>query len=342
MAAMPKAELHLHLDGCLRPETALELARRRGLVGPRAGVAAIRRRLTAPRRCADQAEYLRAFDLPVAILQDEDSLERVARELVVDVAADGTRYVEVRWAPALHVANGLSLRQVIAAVAAGTASGAARTGVTARLIATAMRQHDPERNVAVAEEAARARPDGLVGFDLAGPEAAFPDPRLHRRAYAAAAGGGLRLTVHAGEWDGADQVRRALELSPERIAHGAVAVESAGLMAELRSRRVTLDLCPSSNVQAGLYRTVADHPIRALVRAGVPATLSTDARTVASLTLVGEYRRVLQRARLSLSEAWTMNRHALDVAFADEMSLLPLRRAFDAWAADRLELSPPG
>lgn len=339
---MPKAELHLHLDGSLRPATALELARRRDLAGPRATVASMRRRLSAPRRCRDQAEMLRAYDLPIALLQDEEALEQVARELVHDVADDGTRYVEVRWAPALHTARGLSLDRVIAAVAAGTARGAAARDVTARLIVTALRSHAPWANVAVAEAAARAHDVGVVGFDLAGPEAAFPDASAHRRAFAAAADGGLHLTVHAGEWGGAAQVRAALALRPERIAHGAPAVDDPALVSELVHRGITLDLCPTSNVQAGLYRSVAAHPLARLVRAGAPVTLSTDARTVPFLTLVEEYRRVLGQARLTPAELWRLDRHALDVAFADDATLRPLRAAFDAWAAGEPELSPTG
>lgn len=330
---MPKAELHLHLDGSLRPATALELARRRGLATRRTTVAAMRRRLSAPRRCTDQAALLRAFELPVALLQDEESLERSARELVVDVAADGTRYVEIRWAPALHTAGGLSLDQAIGAVAAGVAAGMSATSITARLIATAMRSHDPGHNVAVAEAAGRWRHAGAVGFDLAGPEAAFPDPAIHRRAFEAARAHGLRITLHAGEWGGAEQVRAALRLDPERIAHGAVAVESAGLVAELAARRVTLDLCPTSNVQAGLFPSLAAHPLRVLARSGVPVTLSTDDRTVSLLTLVDEYRRALRYARLTRTELWRIDRHALDVAFAEETHLAPLREAFDRWAA---------
>lgn len=341
-ARMPKAELHLHLDGSLRPATALELARDRGLADRRATVASMRRRLTAPPRCADQAELLRAFDLPVRLLQDADSLARVARELVEDVAADGTRYVEIRWAPALHVERGLSLADGLAAVVAGTAEGAARTGVTARLIAVAMRSHEPRRNVAVAEAAARFRGQGLVGFDLAGPEAAFPDPSRQRRAFAAARRAGLRITLHAGEWGGAAQVRAALALDPERIAHGAPAIDDPSLVAELIARRVTLDLCPTSNVQAGIARSVAAHPLRRLVRAGVRVTLSTDDRTVSALTLTEEYRRVLRLARLTPRQLWAIDRHALDAAFADEATPTPLRADFDRWAAGEPLLAGAG
>jgi adenosine deaminase len=336
---MPKAELHLHLDGSLRPATALELGRRAGLLDRRATLASVRRRLTGPGRSRDQTEYLRAFALPIAVMQDEEALERVARELVLDVAGDATRYVEVRWGPALHTRGGMSLDQVIGAVAAGTAEGARETGVVARLIATAMRSHEPAVNVAVAEAAARARASGVVGFDLAGDEAAFPDPTVHRKAFQAAAAGGLHLTAHAGEWDGAAQIESALALGVERIAHGATAIESRAVLRELISRPVTLDLCPTSNVQAGLYPSVARHPLRDLVRAGVPATLSTDARTVTSLTLVEEYTRVAGSG-LTAAELWRLDRHALDVAFADDAALAPLRGEFDRWASRQTALSP--
>ena len=223
--------------------------------------------------CRDQAELLAAFDLPLTILQDAEALERAAAELVLDVAADGTIYAEVRWAPALHTRRGLRVRQVLEAVAAGTRRGmaevrAAGGDVEVRLIAVAMRSHSPAQNEVVARAAVAASGDGLVGFDLAGAEAAFPDPLAHRRAFGIARAGGLGITVHAGEWGGPAQVRRALALDPTRIAHGAPAVDDPALMAELTRRGVTLDLCPTSNWQAGLVRRLADHPLPRLLRAG--------------------------------------------------------------------------
>jgi adenosine deaminase len=330
--ALPKAELHLHLDGSLRIQTALELAASRRIEAPRTA-AGMRGELVAPPHGADQAELLRAFDLPIALMQDAEALERIAAELIEDKAADNVRYVEVRWGPLLHVRRGLSLEDGIAAVVRGTAAAALRTGVEARLIATALRSHEPANNVRLAEVAARFRDDGLTGWDLAGPEAAFPDPLLHRAAFEAARAGGLRITLHAGEWGGAAQVRRALELDPERIAHGPGAIDDPALMAELRARPVTLDLCPTSNVQAGIVPSLAEHPLARLHRAGVPVTLSTDDTTVSDIRLSDEYERALEQIGLTVEELWAIDRHALDVAFADEATLERLRAEFDRWAA---------
>ena len=311
---MPKAELHLHLDGSLRPETALELARERGL-DDGMDLAAVAARLRAPEQTASQAELLEAFDLPIALMQDAEALERITRELVLDAASDGTRYVEIRWGPALHLLRDLSLHDTIEAVVAGAQRGAAETGVVVRLIAVAIRSHDPELNAAVARESVMWINEGLTGFDLAGPEEAHHDHLEHARAFEIAREGGLGITIHAGEWGGADQVRRALAVSPLRIAHGSRAADDPSLMAVLRERGVTLDVCPTSNVQASIYPSLADFPLPRLLRAGVPVTLSTDDRTVSDLTLVREYDRAHSVLVVSLADLWLMNMHALDVCF---------------------------
>lgn len=338
VAAMPKAEVHLHLDGSLRIDTALELARTRGIDAPRdwTGMSAA---LIAPMPCTTQAELLRAFDLPIALMQDAEALHRVTAELVETKAADAVRYVEIRWGPRLHLSGGLSLAEGIAAVCAGAREAAARTGVVVRLIATALRSHDPDGNVELAETAARFIDAGLTGWDLAGPEERFPDPLDHARAFEAARAQGLRVTIHAGEWGGAAQVRRALAVGPERIAHGPGAVDDAGLVAELRARAITLDLCPTSNWQAGIVDSVAAHPLARLHRAGVPVTLNTDDTTVSDISLSEEYVKAVEMIGLTIPELWTIDRHALDVAFADERTLGPLRQEFDAWAAGIPETS---
>jgi adenosine deaminase len=341
---MPKAELHLHLDGSLRPETALELARTRPARWPASispipdgpdALTAMRSLLVAPPHCRDQAELLRAFDLPVALLQDAEALERVAEELMEDLAGDGTAYAEVRWAPGLHTRAGLTPAQVIEAVAAGTRRGASRFGIDGRLIVVAMRTHGPDEALSVARAAADGRQDGVVGLDLAGPEDLAPDVTPFAPAFRLARDAGLGVTCHAGEWGGAGQVRAALALSPSRIAHGAVAAGDGPLVEALRVRGVTLDVCPTSNVQAGTFAALADHPLPRLVRQGVPVTISTDDRTVSELDLVEEYRRAVDLMGLTPRELVAVARHAHVVAFLhdDETLRGRLLAGFDAWAA---------
>ncbi len=338
---MPKTELHLHLDGSVRIATALDLARTRGIDAPTTP-AGMFDALVAPERTASQAELLERFELPIALLQDAEALERVAGELVELKAAEGVRYVEIRWGPALHTRRGLSLADGIGAVCRGASEASLRTGTVVRLICTALRSHEPALNVVLAETAARFRDLAVTGWDLAGAEERYPDPLVFERAFAAARAGGLRVTIHAGEWGGATQVRRALAVEPERIAHGPLAIDDPSLVAELIARGVTLDLCPTSNVQAGIVGSLADHPLARLYRAGVSVTLSTDDATVSDISLTDEYARAVERIGLTLPELWAIDRRALDVAFADEATLAPLRTEFAAWGSTIPELVPGG
>jgi adenosine deaminase len=335
LAAMPKAELHLHLDGSLRVETALELARARGIDAPRDYDGMFAALCPGKRRLASQAELLRSFELPVALLQDAEALERATRELVESKLADNVRYLEIKWAPALHTTRGLSLDDVVAAVA----SGAKAPGAVVSLTAVAVRSHHPAANVEVALAAERGEVDG---FDLAGLEAEFPDPREHRRAFEAARAGGLHITIHAGEIDddGAS-VRHALELKPERIAHGVSAANDAELCAELIERRITLDLCPTSNVQAASVESLEQHPIARLHRQRVPVSLSTDDATISDVTLSEELLAAHTVIGLTLPELWQMNLHALQVGFGDERRRAALHAEFVQWGSIVPELVGP-
>lgn len=337
--ALPKAELHLHLAGSVRPATAVRLARERGLFGDRSD-AAIVGRMVAPARCRDQAELLEAFAVPVALLQDREALEIAASELVEDVAGDGTRYVEVRFAPASHTRGGLSVEGVIAAVAAGVRA-AERPSLAVRLIVIAMRTDPPGRSVDVARAAVAAAEAGLgiVGFDLAGLEATAPSLEPHLRAFRIARQGGLGLSVHAGEWGGAAQVRAALAVDPDRIAHGGPAIDDPALVAEFIERGITLDLCPTSNVQAALVARIEDHPLPRLARAGVRVTLSTDDRTVSETTLVRELGLALGPLGIARREAVALQRAALDAAFLhhEEALRARLRADLEAWVTQHEE-----
>lgn len=330
--AMPKAELHLHLDGCLRPQTALDLAAEFGVEAPRTWDEMFGA-LVAAAHPGSQAELLKSFELPVQLMQTPEALTRITTELVEDKAADNVRYMEIKWAPAVHLEAGLSLDDVISTVAAAASHAAERLGVVVRLTVVAMRSADPAFNGSVAQAAVRHLGVGVTGFDLAGFEASHPDPTIHAGAFEIARAGGLGLTVHSGELpnDGA-LVWRALELQPDRIAHGAIAVNDPALMATLIERGVTLDLCPTSNVQAGTVAVFADHPLVSLLRAGVPVTINTDDTTISNITLSEEWLSCIRELGLTLPELWSCNLHALDVAFVDEPIRAALRDQFEAWA----------
>jgi adenosine deaminase len=331
---MPKPELHLHLDGSLDPALALELAATRNVDAPR-DWARMRAALVAPERCADQADLLRAFDLPIALLQDAEALDRAAEHLVKAKAAENVAYLELRWGPHLHTAKGLTQSQVIAAVSAGARRAATETGIEVRLIITALRSHSLEENRNLATAAVAAQDIGVVAFDLAGREAAFPDPLTFKEAFDIARSGGLAITLHAGEWGGAAQVRRALEVQPARIAHGGVAVDDPSLCAELAARNVSLDLCPTSNTQAAIVSGYGDFPIAELRRRGVPITLNTDDLVVSDVTLSEEYLHVHRRLGLPVADLIDLARAGYDFAFVSSELRGQLRGTLERWCAAR-------
>jgi adenosine deaminase len=332
LRSLPKAELHLHLDGSMRPSTAVELAAESGQRLTPEDAAA---RLVGPSRCRDQAELLGFFDLPIALLQTTASLRRVTAELVESLADDGLTYAELRWAPRLHLAGGMSVRDVIGAVADGVAEAAARLGPRTPLIGlivTAMRSHPPGANVELAHVAGAFGPP-VVGFDLAGPEAEYPAPP-HAAAFVTAAAAGLALTAHAGEVPGPERIREALAFGVRRIAHGVTTAEDPGLMAQVRELDVTLDLCPTSNVQAAIVPELAAHPLAALHRADVSVTLSTDDRTVSNTTLTEEMARTAAALRLTPAELAAIAVNGFRRAFGPRSVLDPMMRAAEAaWAA---------
>jgi len=337
---MPKAELHLHLDGSLRTNTAIELAQQHGIDAPRTWRDMFHA-LVAPEHPGSQAELLKAFDLPIALMQWPDAMVRIAAELVEDKARDNVRFMEVKWAPAFHTQQGMSLDDVIRAVGEGARAAAARCGVEVRLNVVAIRAHTPELNVAVAEAAVRCRDAGVTGFDFAGYEAANPDPTPHAHAFEVARAGGLGINVHTGEIpDDGTLLRLALQMRPDRISHGVSVANDPALVKQLAADRLTLDLCPTSNVQANAVPSLAEHPLPTLMRAGVPVTINTDDLTVSDITLSEEYGRCVTHLGLTLPEIWACNLHALRVAFVDEPTRARLLAEFEAWARAIPELHP--
>lgn len=325
---LPKAELHVHLDGSLRPETLHALAAERGVALPVPDLASLGdyMRVDDARNLND---YLARFDITLAVMQDAPALERIAHELVIDSAEDGVRYVEVRWCPALNTRGALSLDEVVAAVHRGLRRGERETGTVARSIVCALRNLGASHAQEMAELAVAHRALGVVAFDLAGGEADHP-ARNFVSAFAHARAHDLAVTVHAGEAAGAESIREAVHLcGADRIGHGTRLMEDASLLAYVRDRGITLEVCPTSNVQTRVASSFAAHPIRAQHEAGVRVTINTDNRLMSGVTLTEEYARCADQLGMGLDVLSALSLDAFDAAFLP----LPERRRLRVQAA---------
>ncbi len=322
----PKALLHDHLDGGLRVATVLELA-------------ADAHYEDLPTTDPDELgewfhqggsgsleSYLRAFDHVVAVMQSADALEQVAYEAVVDLAADGVRYAEWRLAPSLHTAEDLEPTEVLAAVAAGIRAGEAETRCVTRLIVSAMRNMTDAD--AVAKLAVASRDLGVVGFDLAGPEAGYPNAD-YRAACRQADEANLAITIHAGEGDGIAQISQALHhCRAGRVGHGVRIIEDAtvsdgeitdlgDLATYVRDMQVTLEVSVLSNVHTGIYPDPASHPVGLLHRAGFAVTLNTDNRLMSGTSLSQEFELVAEHHNFGVEDFHEATRNALRAGFGE-------------------------
>jgi adenosine deaminase len=331
--AIPKAELHLHLDGALRPRTVLELAKEGGVALPTGDVEKLKDFLEATDRTASLVEYIEYFQLPIAVLQSAPALERATYELCEDLNTDNVRYAEIRYGPWLHTEQGLSLTDVIRAVLSGWAAGRKAFGLEGGIIVTALRDMPPAQNLSLAQVAGRFVSEGVVGFDLAGDEAGHP-PILHEDAFRMARSLGLHLTIHAGEAAGPESVRQAISMGARRLGHGVRAEEDAEVLATIRELGIQLDMAPTSNAQTKAVRRLEDHPLKRFYETGIKVTISTDSPTVSHVTLTDEFTTAVRVLGCTREQVWAMNLQALDGGFADEVTRARLRREFvDAQAS---------
>ncbi|HET9877396.1 MAG TPA: adenosine deaminase [Mycobacterium sp.] len=299
----PKALLHDHLDGGLRPATVLDIA---GQIGyddlPATDPDALAMWFRTRSHSGSLERYLEPFSHTVAVMQTPEALHRVARECVEDLAADSVVYAEVRFAPELHIERGLSFDEVTDAVLAGFTDGekaAAAAGHTimVRCLVTAMRHAALSREIA--ELAIRFRDKGVVGFDIAGAEAGYP-PSRHLDAFEYMRDHNARFTIHAGEAFGLPSIHEAIAFcGADRLGHGVriaddISVDDHGrlrlgrLAAILRDKRIPLELCPSSNVQTGAVSSIAEHPFDLLARARFRVTVNTDNRLMSDTSMSNE------------------------------------------------------
>lgn len=300
--SIPKADLHCHLDGSLRPETILDIARSEGLSLPADDREGIREAVHAGKHCEDLVDYLKAFDITCKVLQSEAALRRVAFELAEDAAAENVRYLEVRYAPILHTARGLRLDQIVEAVLDGLQDAEQRYDIKTGLIICGIRNMMPETSMRVAELAVAFKNRGVVGFDLAGAEYNNP-AKLHREAFYLIRNNNINVTIHAGEAYGPESIHQSIHhCGAHRIGHGTRLRENGDLLNFVNDHRIPLEICLKSNIQTRAVESMASHPFKFYLDLGLRVTLNTDNRLITDTTVSDEYFLACQQWNLGVDE----------------------------------------
>ncbi len=326
---LPKAELHCHLDGSLRPETLLELGREYRKPLPRDDAESLREfmRVDDARSLED---YLARFDVTLGVLQTADALERVAYELAIDAGRDGVRYIEVRFAPVLNVHGGLSLGEAVEAPLRGLERAARDGGATGRVIICALRHLSPDVSLELSRLAVAYRTRGVVGFDLAGGELGNP-AALHAAAFEFAQAHDLACTCHAGEGADASSVREAIHrCGAHRIGHGTRLIEDDALTQYVNDRRIPLEICLTSNVQTRAAVSYEAHPLRRYFDRGLNVVLNTDNRLMSGTTLTDEYVHAARSLDFTFDELARVARNGFESAFVPWEEREKLLAGFDA------------
>jgi adenosine deaminase len=341
--ALPKTDLHCHLDGSLRLETILDLGEKNGVRLPADTPEGLARAIHRGEICASLEDYLTAFDVTLAVLQTEEALYRAAHELALDCAAENVRYLEARYSPVLHTRQGLKSTAILEAVLEGLRAAKRETGIKSNVIVCGIRHMDPQTSVRLAELAVAYKGKGVVGFDLAGAEEGHP-ARRHQEAVQLILDNNVNVTIHAGEAYGPESIAQAVHYcGAHRIGHGVRLRENGDLLNYVNDHRVPLELCPSSNVQT---RSVADfesHPLKFYFDFGLRVTVNTDNRLITDTTATKELAVIHDKMGFTLPDICTVLVQGFKSAFLPFREKQDLLQKVNAEIAEVLqEFGAPG
>ncbi len=309
---IPKAELHVHLEGTARPELVRRLARRHGMTLP-------------PERFGPDGEFvwrdfpdfLELYDIAAAVIRTPDDYREVTRDYLVRSAAEGAIYVELMSSPDHAAQNGMSYSDHLEGIAAGIEEARAECGIEGRIIVTCVRHFGPERGLEIAGQVVAEPHPLVVGFGMGGDEAAYPAGAF-AGVFGHVAAAGLACTVHAGEWAGPESVRQAIETLPVKwLGHGVRASEDPALVADIAERGLVLEICPGSNLATGMYASPEAHPFPELLRAGLAVTLNSDDPPYFATSIGREYDFAARHFGLDDEALRALTRTALEAAFVD-------------------------
>ncbi len=300
--ALPKSDLHCHLDGSLRLATMLELAEEQKVKLPADTVDGLAKAMRIGERHGSLEEYLKGFDITLSVLQTEESLFRAAYELAIDAAAENCRLLEVRYAPVLHSQKGLKPTVVVEAVLEGLRKAERETGIIAGVLVCGIRNMSPETSLRLAELSVAYKNKGVLGFDLAGAEHGNP-AKDHKEAFQLILNNNVNCTVHAGEAYGPESIAQALHYcGAHRIGHGVRLREDGDLLNYVNDHRIPIECCPSSNVQTGAVEEFAAHPFKFYLDFGIRVTVNTDNRLITNTTVTQELALLVKQFDLDIND----------------------------------------
>lgn len=286
---LPKVELHCHLDGCLRPESVLDVALADGVKLPSFDLDELSSYLRIGEKRGSLEDYLERFDITLSVMQTPESLTRFAYELIEDAAEENVRYMEVRYSPILHQQKGMTLDMAVESVKEGLKKGEKEFGVKSGIIVCGIRSISPEISLRLADLAVQYKNKGVVGFDLAGAEENFP-AKEHREAFYQIRNNNINSTIHAGEAFGPTSIRQAIHYcGANRIGHGTKLKEDKDLLQYVNDHRIPLEICLTSNWQTRSVRSLKYHPLKFYYDQGIRVTLNTDNRLMSDTTMTKEF-----------------------------------------------------
>ncbi len=311
---LPKTDLHVHLDGSVRPETLIELAAEQGAKLPTTDPAALAEHMHV-REARNLVDYLTRFDITLSVMQRADALERIAFELAEDAAAENVRYMEVRFSPVLNSQGGLTLEEAVQAPLSGLRRAEEKYDIRTGIIICGIRNMSPHTSMDLADLTIAFKNRGVVAFDLAGAEYNNP-AKMHKDSFYRVGNANVAATIHAGEAFGPESIHQALHYcNANRIGHGTRLFEDPELMQYVNDFRVPLEICLTSNVQTRAVNSFEEHPLRLYYDEGLVVTLNTDNRLMSATTVTEEYWRAHQYLDFTWDELTRIALYGFESAF---------------------------
>ena len=309
-------DLHLHLDGAITAEAAMELAEVQGISLPAKTEKELEKLISVPEGCESLNDFLRCFELPLSLLQTKEGIRRAVRLVLEEQKREGVIYAEIRFSPQLHTRKGLSQEEVLRAALEGLQDAP----IPANLILACMRGADNQKENEENLELARrflTKDGGVTAVDLAGAEALFPT-RDYLELFRRAGESGIPMTIHAGEADGEDSVRAALEMGAVRIGHGVRARKNPEILEEIRSKGIVLEMCPTSNRYTRSIENMEDYPLLMYLESGIKVTVNTDDPAIEGTTISKEFRFLKEHFGLTAEQEQLVLRNAAEAAFTSD------------------------